>query len=134
MTLLRSVVRWLPPVGLLLSGAPSAYLVGLSAASARRHRCGLAHDHRFVIVIPAHNEADTLAPTLESLSLLAYPADRYDVVVVADNCTDSTADVARGAWRHRSRSGRRRTSGEGARLALGVQRGLWRPRRTTQWW
>src|SRR5436305_15075757 len=49
----------------------------------------------FAILIPAHNEEVLLGPLLESLSKLAYPKDHYSVHVVADNCTDSTADVAR---------------------------------------
>lgn len=50
---------------------------------------------RFAIVVPAHNEESTIAQTLRSCKGIAYPADRYDVVVVADNCTDNTASIAR---------------------------------------
>jgi cellulose synthase/poly-beta-1,6-N-acetylglucosamine synthase-like glycosyltransferase len=50
---------------------------------------------RFCIIIPAHNEELVLAGTLQSLKESRYPADLYDVVVVADNCTDTTAEIAR---------------------------------------
>ena len=50
---------------------------------------------RITVIIPAHNEQATLAATLISLRTQARPADR--IVVIADNCSDLTADVARQA-------------------------------------
>jgi 1,2-diacylglycerol 3-beta-glucosyltransferase len=50
---------------------------------------------RFAIVVPAHDEEPILAATLRSLEAQDYPADRYQIVVVADNCTDGTAEIAR---------------------------------------
>ena len=50
---------------------------------------------RFAVVVPAHNEEGTLEKTLISLRGLDYPPDLFDVIVVADNCTDMTAGVAR---------------------------------------
>lgn len=49
----------------------------------------------FVILVPAKNEALSLPTLLNSIQMLNYPDDKYKVVVVADNCTDNTADVAR---------------------------------------
>src|SRR3954447_11900597 len=48
---------------------------------------------RLTVLVPAHNETLTIGATLESLWGQARPPER--VVVVADNCTDDTADVAR---------------------------------------
>ncbi len=45
------------------------------------------------IIVPAHNEEAGLADTLASITGQLVEGDR--VVVVADNCTDTTADVAR---------------------------------------
>ena len=50
---------------------------------------------RFRVVVPAHNEEQGLARTLWSLRRLDYPQSRFQIVVVADNCTDRTAQVAR---------------------------------------
>jgi cellulose synthase/poly-beta-1,6-N-acetylglucosamine synthase-like glycosyltransferase len=50
---------------------------------------------RFAILIPAHNEHDVLAKTLTSVAALDYPRDQLEVYVIADNCTDDTADIAR---------------------------------------
>ncbi len=51
--------------------------------------------HRFLILIPAHNEERLLPSVLENLSQLDYPRSQYEIHVVADNCTDQTATVAR---------------------------------------
>ena len=48
---------------------------------------------RSTVLIPAHNEEAVLGLTLESLAEQSRPPDR--VVVVADNCTDATVEVAR---------------------------------------
>jgi 1,2-diacylglycerol 3-beta-glucosyltransferase len=50
---------------------------------------------RFAVVVPAHNEEMMIARTIYSLHTLIYPKKLFDVVVVADNCTDSTAETAR---------------------------------------
>jgi glycosyltransferase involved in cell wall biosynthesis len=55
------------------------------------------HYERFVVVVPAHDEAVVIGATLSHLFRQAYPADKYAVVVVADNCTDRTAEIARAA-------------------------------------
>ena len=47
------------------------------------------------MIVPAHDEELMLAETLKSLKAQSYPADLYEIVVVADNCTDGTADIAR---------------------------------------
>jgi cellulose synthase/poly-beta-1,6-N-acetylglucosamine synthase-like glycosyltransferase len=52
---------------------------------------------RFDVIVPAHNEAAMIGRSLASLRRLDWPADRFRIVVVADNCTDTTAVLARGA-------------------------------------
>lgn len=46
------------------------------------------------VVIPAHNEEDVILATLQSLAAVQPP---LPVVVIADNCTDCTAQLARDA-------------------------------------
>ena len=53
--------------------------------------------HRFAVVISARNEACVIGNLIESVHKQNYPADMLDVFVVADNCTDNTAAVAREA-------------------------------------
>ncbi|MFS4488183.1 glycosyltransferase family 2 protein [Dietzia kunjamensis] len=47
------------------------------------------------VLIPAHNEQDRITATITSLQTQADPPER--IVVVADNCTDATPDLARAA-------------------------------------
>lgn len=49
---------------------------------------------RFALVIAAHNEERVIAHIIESLSKQNYPRDLYDIFVIADNCTDRTAEIA----------------------------------------
>ncbi len=55
----------------------------------------IAPRNRFCIIIPAHNEEMVIGNLLESIEGLEYPRHLYDVVVVADNCSDRTAEIAR---------------------------------------
>jgi 1,2-diacylglycerol 3-beta-glucosyltransferase len=50
---------------------------------------------RFLILVPAHNEERLLPSLLDNLQQLDYPASLYEIHVVADNCTDRTAELAR---------------------------------------
>ena len=56
-------------------------------------------DPRLLFLVPAHDEELLIESCLASLGQLRYPRTRFEVVVIADNCTDQTAAlaVARGA-------------------------------------
>ena len=54
-------------------------------------------DHRFMAIIPAHNEENVIANLVESLKNQNYNKDLYDIYVIADNCTDNTAKIAKEA-------------------------------------
>ncbi|GAB6145662.1 glycosyltransferase family 2 protein [Desulfocicer niacini] len=59
-----------------------------------------APDHTLstvTVVIPAHNEALGIAQTLDSIKRADFPDDQYRMVIIADNCEDDTATVARQA-------------------------------------
>lgn len=82
----------------------AAYL-GLLAAVARRPRIEeggregadegtRAPQLRFDIVVPAHNEEASIAEVVRGLAAVDYPAGLRRILVVADNCTDKTAEVA----------------------------------------
>lgn len=51
--------------------------------------------HKFAVVIPAHNEEAVLGALLDNLKQLKYPDELYDIYVIADNCTDGTAALAK---------------------------------------
>ena len=54
-------------------------------------------NHRFAVVIAARNEREVIGNLIHSINVQNYPQELIDVFVVADNCTDDTADVAREA-------------------------------------
>ncbi len=54
-------------------------------------------EHRFMAIIPAHNEQEVIENLVESLKNQNYNKELYDIYVIADNCTDNTARVARNA-------------------------------------
>ena len=54
-------------------------------------------NHKFMAIIPAHNEEAVVGNLIESLKNQEYDKNLYDIYVIADNCTDNTANVARRA-------------------------------------
>src|SRR5277367_437630 len=68
-------------------------LVGLCTRPPRVRECALP-THTFAIVIPAHDEQETIGIALDSCAALDYPNDLFRVHVIADNCADDTARVA----------------------------------------
>ncbi len=48
-------------------------------------------------LVAAHNEEVVIENLVESLKHLDYPKELYDIFVIADNCTDNTAKIARAA-------------------------------------
>ena len=87
----------------------SGYLLALTAVAWRARRRGADETstssqavHRFAILVPAHDEEALIGDTVRSMVEVDYPADLFTVHVVADNCHDDTANVARvaGATAH----------------------------------
>ena len=52
-------------------------------------------DHKFMAIIPAHNEEAVIGNLIESLKNQNYDNNLYDIYVIADNCTDNTANIAK---------------------------------------
>jgi cellulose synthase/poly-beta-1,6-N-acetylglucosamine synthase-like glycosyltransferase len=76
----------------------SGYLMLLTLLSARAALPARSSRRiRFDVVIPAHNEVVGIGRTIDSLRRVDWPNDRFRILVVADNCTDDTAAVARRA-------------------------------------
>ena len=50
--------------------------------------------HKYAVLISARNEGAVIGELLESLHRQNYPQELLDIYVVADNCTDNTAQIA----------------------------------------
>ena len=54
-------------------------------------------NHKFMAIVPAHNEEAVVGNLIESLKNQNYDKELYDIYVIADNCTDNTAKIAKEA-------------------------------------
>jgi cellulose synthase/poly-beta-1,6-N-acetylglucosamine synthase-like glycosyltransferase len=75
-----------------------AYLLTLTLLSGRNAVPAAAAGAVFFdVIVPAHDEAAGITQTVTNLLHLDWPRDRFRVIVIADNCTDTTASKARDA-------------------------------------
>ena len=94
---MRLVSTLLALAALPVVGA-SGYLFALTLRSGRPTPPAYrAPRSRFQFIVPAHDEAGGIGRTVESLLGVDYPRELFEVVVVADNCKDDTAALARAA-------------------------------------
>ena len=73
---------------------------------------------RVAVLVPAHNESVNVIPTIECLKRQLGPTDR--VLVIADNCSDDTAALARAAGAEVVERQDAHLRGKGYALAFGV--------------
>lgn len=82
-------------IGVLVLGA---YFFGISIVGWIKRKekpaASFKPKKRFALVVAAHNEEIVISELVDSLKNIKYPNDMYDIFVVADNCTDKTADIA----------------------------------------
>ncbi len=71
-----------------------AVLALATPAAQRRQQPAGASRARIAVLIPAHNEEMLIARCVQSLLAQSYPAHLRRIVVIADNCTDNTAERA----------------------------------------
>lgn len=96
MKLVRAILFLVQSIWAILTG----YLIFLTVnalRAPRRTKLADAPRNRFLFLIPAHNEEKLIASAVENLAQLDYPPALYEIHVIADNCTDQTAQLARSA-------------------------------------
>ncbi len=79
--------------GLTLLILAAFYALEVALAFAGPNRCRKGEGGPLAILVPAHNEEAVIGATLASIKATKRPEDR--IVVIADNCDDSTAEIAR---------------------------------------
>jgi len=88
----------------------------------RKKRCWVTSSKcDFLVLVPAHNEEAVLGLTLQHLTKLE-PTGKLEIAVIADNCEDKTADIARSfgvtVWERTDKD----KLGKGYTLAWGLER------------
>jgi cellulose synthase/poly-beta-1,6-N-acetylglucosamine synthase-like glycosyltransferase len=83
----------------IIAAALSIYHLGISLFGTYRKNRGRRHEPNksFAVLIAAHNEAAVVGNVVKSVHEMNYPKELFDVFVIADNCTDNTAAIARDA-------------------------------------
>ncbi len=69
------------------------YIVVPLFFKSRKHKKTV--NHRFAVLIPARNESAVIGNLIESIRNQIYKSDLITVFVIADNCSDGTAEIAR---------------------------------------
>ncbi len=77
--------------------------------------------HRFAVLIPAHDEELLISELIHSIRASEYPQERIAIHVIADNCTDRTASIARGLSAIVHERNDLRERGKGQALAWGLK-------------
>ena len=89
-----------PFFGLMLIIAVAALFRGnLRSKTVNSDTSGPPPTRRFLVVVPAHDEESGIVATVTSCKSVNYPDHLFEVLVVADNCTDATAGRARDSRR-----------------------------------
>lgn len=71
-------------------------VIALVGEKKKRHFTQDAKElHKYAFIIAARNESAVIGNLINSIKQQNYPSELIDVIVVADNCTDNTAEIAR---------------------------------------
>ncbi|MCB1076426.1 MAG: sugar transferase [Verrucomicrobiae bacterium] len=99
---MNTILHTIAQFATILLLVPAAYLVLLAVASVIRRQTverasAVSAETRIAVVIPAHNEQALLPAALRSIEGARREGVRVGVFVIADNCDDATAAIAREA-------------------------------------
>lgn len=83
-------------IGLMILGIAGFLFVEIAASLFQPKKIGFTENQQHagtVVLVPAHNEQVVIQKTLQTLQPQLQPKDK--ILVIADNCSDATADIAR---------------------------------------
>ena len=60
-----------------------------------KHENKVYQQHKYAVIIAARNERNVVGHLIDSVRSQDYPQELVDIFVIADNCTDDTAEVCR---------------------------------------
>ena len=70
------------------------FVIGFCGMWRRKEQKILTPKKNIAVIVAAHNEEAVIGQLVDNLNGLDYPKELYDIYVIADNCTDNTAQVA----------------------------------------
>lgn len=73
------------------------YYIGVALVKKKRPHVCEPVNHKFAVMISARNEESVIGGLIDSIKKQDYPSDLVTIFVVADNCTDKTAEISRNA-------------------------------------
>lgn len=82
---------------MLLYSYQVLYVLAAFFCKRKKKSTGESKQHKFAFLIAARNESAVIAQLIDSIRRQDYPSELIHIFVVADNCTDNTAEVARNA-------------------------------------
>ena len=72
-------------------------ILGLFGTYRKKEKKNYTPERKFAMIVAAHNEEVVIGKLVKSILAQNYPKELFDVFVIADNCDDNTAKVAREA-------------------------------------
>src|SRR5229473_1058137 len=126
---MKTAVTILVGLAGFLAVLPAFYLLSLAVAASalRPRRMPRANPSCLAVLVPAHNEAELIGRCVRSLLGQTYPRLSYRVIVIADNCSDQTAEEARAAGAEVMVRDEPTARGKGQALRWAMDRILARP-------
>ena len=73
------------------------FLIGFCGMWRRHEDKITTPSKKFAVIVAAHNEHNVVGQLIKNLHDLNYPKELYDIYVIADNCSDDTAEISRAA-------------------------------------
>ncbi|WP_300379573.1 glycosyltransferase family 2 protein [Clostridium sp.] len=71
------------------------FILGWAGIYRKKEKKNYKPKNKFAMIVAAHNEEVVIGKLIESMLNQDYPKELFDIFVIADNCDDNTAKVAR---------------------------------------
>lgn len=71
------------------------FILGFAGLYRKKEKKSYKPKNKFAMIVAAHNEEVVIGKLIESMLNQDYPKELFDIFVIADNCDDNTAKVAR---------------------------------------
>ena len=71
------------------------FVIGFCGMWRKKENKILTPKKTFAVIVAAHNEKEVIGQLVKNLQALDYPKQLFDIFVIADNCTDNTAEIAK---------------------------------------